>query len=98
MDVDAMTLEEKKRRIKEGACFTCGETGHYSAKCPKRREDREKRGKSDYRRKETPKAQGKKKFDKQELRTHIRGIIAENYGSDPEELERFLDEVEDEGF
>jgi hypothetical protein len=100
MDVDAMSLEEKKKRIKNGACFTCGETGHYSAKCPKRKENRDRnRGE---RKGETPKgslkAQGKRRFDKGQLRTHIRGLIAENYDSDPDGLEAFLDEVEDEGF
>ena len=97
MDVDAMSLEEKKRRIKNGACFTCGETGHYSNKCPTRRSNRDKKEGNDKKR-ETSKAFGKRKMDVKQLRTHIRGIIAENFDTDPAGLEEFLDEVEDEGF
>src|SRR5260221_11758266 len=37
-----MTVDKKKRQIKVGACFTCGETGHYSAKCSKRQEKKDK--------------------------------------------------------
>ena len=37
-------------------------------------------------------------MDMKQLRAHIRGVIAENFDSDPEGLEGFLDEVEDEGF
>jgi hypothetical protein len=97
MDVDAMSLEEKKKRIKNGACFTCGENGHYSAKCPKRKDNKDRKGKGEQKGKFF-KAQGKKKYNIEELRTHIRGIIAENYDSDPQGLEEFLDNAEDEGF
>jgi hypothetical protein len=75
MDVDAMSLEEKKKRIKNGACFTCGENGHYSAKCPKRKENKERKGNRDN--KGLFKAQGKRKFNISELRMHIQGIITE---------------------
>jgi hypothetical protein len=95
MDVDGMSLEEKKQRIKSGACFTCGETGHYSAKCPKRQENKDKKGKP---KRESPKSFGRKKLDMKQLRAHIRGIIAENYDDDPAGIEEFLDEVEEEGF
>ncbi len=37
-------------------------------------------------------------MDMKQLCAHIRGVIAENFDSDPEGLEGFLDEVEDEGF
>ena len=32
--VNALSVEEKQRLVKEGKCFTCKRTGHQSRNCP----------------------------------------------------------------
>ena len=34
MDVDAMSIEEKNKLMKKGACFRCKKTEHLSKDCP----------------------------------------------------------------
>ena len=92
MDVDSITIEERKKHVQNGACFTCGETGHFSAKCPNREKkkfDRKQKGKKDER--------GRKKMTPNALRTHIRSLIVENLDNE-DEIEQFLETMEDEGF
>ena len=33
MDVDAMSIEERNKLMKKGACFRCKKTGHLSKDC-----------------------------------------------------------------
>ena len=34
MDVDAMSIEERNKLMKKGACFRCKKPGHLSKDCP----------------------------------------------------------------
>ncbi len=97
MNVNVMIVDEKKRWIKDGACFTCRETRHYSTKCSKRWEERDKWSNGNDNKKSF-KSQRKKKMDMKQLCAYIRGVIVDNFNSNPEGLEGFLDEVEDKGF
>ena len=36
MDVDAMSIEERNKLMKKGACFRCKKPGHLSKDCPTR--------------------------------------------------------------
>ena len=43
--IRAMSASERERYIKDGLCFICGEKGHMSGECPKRRKRRFNKGK-----------------------------------------------------
>ncbi len=48
-----MSASERERYIKDGLCFICGEKGHMSGECPKRKKRRFNKGKGRFsRRKE----------------------------------------------
>jgi len=38
MDVDALSIKQQEEAMKKGACFGCGEIGHISHNCPKKRQ------------------------------------------------------------
>jgi hypothetical protein len=38
MDVDALSIKQREEAMKKGACFGCGEIGHISRNCPKKRQ------------------------------------------------------------
>ena len=103
MDVDAMTLEERKKRLRDGACFICAEPGHFSNVCPKRKNSRQQpqrqgqgqRQGNGQKRQEDRK--GKNRMTKTDFRTHIRNMVIDNFDT-PDELEEFMDLVEEEGF
>ena len=63
MDVDALSLEERGKLIKEGKCFHCRKTGHLVKDCP---------DKGNQKKKEEP-----KKWEGKKLYTHIRNIYQE---------------------
>ena len=51
--IRAMSASERERYIKDGLCFICGEKGHMSGECPKRKKRRFNKGKGRFsRRKE----------------------------------------------
>jgi hypothetical protein len=38
MDVDALSIKQREEAIRKGTCFGCGEIGHISRNCPKKRQ------------------------------------------------------------
>ena len=82
MDVDALSLEERGKLMKEGKCFHCRKTRHLAKDCP---------DKGDQKKKEEP----KKKWEGKKLYTHIRSLYQE---MDKEEREEFMKQAEEMGF
>ena len=37
MDVDALSIKAREEAMRKGACFGCGEIGHISRNCPKKK-------------------------------------------------------------
>jgi hypothetical protein len=37
MDVDALSIKQREEAMRKGACFGCGEVGHISRNCPKKK-------------------------------------------------------------
>ena len=72
MDVDAMTIEERDKLMREGKCFKCKQPGHISANCPT---------KVSVPKKETP-----KRLTGRELHTHIRGLFKDMSYEEKEEF------------
>ena len=96
MDVDALSVEEKKQHQSQNLCFFCHQPGHYSRNCNRRRQKGQ--GPSTSKLPPAKGPAGKKRFGARDLHTHIRELIAENIGDDEGELNDFLDEVEEKGF
>ena len=82
MDIDALSLGERGKLLKEGKCFRCRKTGHLAKDCP---------DKGDQKKKEEP----KKKWEGKKLYTHIRSIYQE---MDEEEREEIMKQAEETGF
>ena len=82
MDIDALSLEERGKLMKEVKCFCCRKTGHLAKDCP---------DKDDQKKKEEP----KKKWEGKKLYTYIRSIYQE---MDKEEREEFMKQTEEMGF
>lgn len=86
MDVDTMSVERRDECMKKGLCFGCGEQGHLSKDCPKKKRKQIV---------ERPKIEEKKKMNPKELYAHVRALTAM---MDEKEKEEFYDEAEKEGF
>ena len=80
--VDALSLEERGKLMKQGKCVHCKKTRHLAKDCP---------NKGDQKKKEEP----KKKWEGKKLYTHIRSLYQE---MDEEEREEFLKQAEETGF
>ncbi len=37
MDIDTLSIKAREEAMRKGACFGCGEIGHISRNCPKKR-------------------------------------------------------------
>ena len=61
MNVDALTIDERTKLLKEGRCFGCKQTGHLARDCPN------KKGKRDE----------PKKMNGKELHAYIRTLYRE---------------------
>jgi len=92
MDVDALSIKQREEAMRKGACFGCGEVGHISRNCPKKRQggyggrggNAGQSGTSG-----TTWTKGK------DLLAHIRTLTA---NLPPNELEELLKEAEQSGF
>ena len=82
MDVDALSLEERGKLMKEGKCFHWRKTRHLVKDCP---------DKGDQKKKE----EWKKKWEGKKLYTHIRSLYQE---MDEEGREEFMKQAEEMGF
>src|SRR5277367_811744 len=72
MDIDAMTIEERDKLMKEGRCFKCKLPGHISANCPTKNS--------------SPKRETPKRMTGKELHTHIRGLFKDMTTEEREEF------------
>jgi hypothetical protein len=91
MDVDALTLEKRNEMMKKGQCFGCGEQGHISRDCPKKK----KASTSQTHSQAPPSYSPPKKIPPKELGAHIRAMTAQ-YNDD--ERDEFYNDAEDVGF
>ena len=96
MEVDGMTIEERKKRLRDGACFICNEQGHFSNACPKRKKKPQDNKRNGNGKTHTPDKR-KKRMNPRDFKTHIREMVIKNF-DDAKELESFMDMVEEEGF
>ena len=83
MDVDTMSIEERKKLMKKGACFRCKKTGHLSKDCLTR--NKTNRTTQEVQKKMTPK----------EMYKHIQSLTTQL--NDEEKME-FFKKAEEEGF
>ena len=95
MDVDALSIKQREEAMKKGACFGCGEIGHISRNCPKKRQggyggrggNAGQPGQSG--------TSGNSWTKGKDLLAHIRTLTA---GLPANELEEFMKEAEESGF
>jgi hypothetical protein len=98
MDVDiitttmnAMTVEEREKFMKEGLCFCCRKPGHISRDCPLKKGNVQILARPATTTTPIP----PKKMKGAELVAHIRSLTT---GLDKEELKEFMDLAEETGF
>jgi hypothetical protein len=92
MDVDALSIKQREEAMRKGTCFGCGEIGHISRNCPKKRQGGYGgRGGNGGQSSNTGTTWTKDK----DLLAHIRMLTA---NLPPNELEELLKEAEQSGF
>jgi len=92
MDVDALSIKQREEAMRKGACFGCGEVGHISRNCPKKRQGGYGGQGGNTGR---PGALGASWTKGKDLLAHIRTLTA---NLPPNELEELLKEAEQTGF
>jgi len=92
MDVDALSIKQREEAMRKGACFGCGEVGHISRNCPKKRQGGYGGQGGNAGR---PGTSGTSWTKGKDLLAHIRTLTA---NLPPNELEELLKEAEQTGF
>jgi len=92
MNVDALSIKQREETMRKGACFRCGEVGHISRNCPKKRQGGYGGQGGNARQSGTSGTSWTKGKD---LLTHIRTLTANLLLN---ELEELLKEAEQTGF
>ena len=84
MNVDVLSMEERRRLMKEGKCFQCKKSRHLAKDCPNKEDwDDKKRENS------------KKKWEGKKLYSFIRNIYQE---MDNNKKEEFMKQAKEAGF
>ena len=83
MDVDTMSIEERNKLMKKGACFRCKKTRHLTKDCPTK--NKSTRTLQEVQKKMTPK----------EMYKHIKSLTVQLNNKEKTE---FFKEAEEEGF
>ena len=78
MDVDALSMDERTKLMKEGRCFNCKDTGHMAKDCPK------KHGRRD--------EESRKKMPPKDLYTHVRACFKEMSEEEKEQFYKMAEE------
>jgi hypothetical protein len=95
MDVDALSIKQREEAMKKGACFGCGEIGHISRNCPKKRQGGYG-GQGGNARQTGQSGASKTTWTKgKDLLAHIRTLTT---GLPANELEELMKEAEETGF
>jgi hypothetical protein len=99
MDIDAitttmnaMTVEEREKFMREGLCFRCRKPGHISRDCPMKKGNFQILARPST---TTTTPTPPKKMKGSELVAHIRSLTA---NLDKEEMKEFMDLAEESGF
>jgi len=95
MDVDALSIKQREDAMRKGACFGCGEIGHISRNCPKKRQGGYGGRGGNAGQPGQHGTSGNSWTKGKDLLAHIRTLTA---GLPANELEEFMKEAEESGF
>ena len=95
MDVDALSIKAREEAMRKGACFGCGEIGHISRNCPKKRGYGQGGQGGNAGQPGQPGMPGKTWTKGKDLLAHIRSLTA---GLSAEEHEELMKGAEESGF
>ena len=95
MDVDALSIKAREETMKIGVCFGCGEIGHISRNCPKKRGYGQGGRGGNAGQPGQPGMPGKTWTKGKDLLAHIRSLTA---GLSAEEHEELMKGAEESGF
>ncbi len=95
MDVDALSIKACEEAMRKGVCFGCGEIGHISHNCPKKRGYGQGGQGGNARQPRQSGMQGKTWTKGKDLLAHIQSLTA---GLSAEEHEELMKGAEESGF